>query len=166
MSHAVDSFHPCYEFRYNGKFYILDTGWDFDYWNRFLPSLESFRESSALSTFDIDQLADPIVNINGQLFINSSLFPISINLSSIDWSIVDAIFISHVGSYLLLPIILRETDFSGRIYVPQTLHSVVLCCILSRIDRPESLPHFGNPSSEIANRRSFLGYSSISRIFL
>ena len=147
----MDSFHPCYEFRYNGKFYILDTGWDFDYWNRFLPSLESFRESSALSTFDIDQLADPIVNINGQLFINSSLFPISINLASIDWSIVDAIFISHVGSYLLLPIIFRETDFSGRIYVPQTLNSVIDCEVLFRIDCPESLSHFSNPSSEIAN---------------
>lgn len=160
----MDSFHPCYEFRYNGKVYILDTGWDFDYWNRFLPSLESFRELSSLSTFDIDQLADPIVNINGQLFINSSLFPISINLSSIDWSIVDAIFISYVGSYLLLPIILRETDFSGLIYVPQSLNSVVRFIALTRIDCPEPLPYFGHPSSPLSNRRFFLDRSSFSGV--
>lgn len=105
--------------------YILDTGWDFDYWNRFLPSLSSFREAKYLPPFDLENLSDLVVNINGQLFINSSIFPIAINLSAIDWSIVDAIFISYVGSYMLLPIILRETDFSGQIYVPYSLYSVL-----------------------------------------
>ncbi|KNB42244.1 hypothetical protein JH06_5044 [Blastocystis sp. subtype 4] len=59
--------------------------------------------------------------MSGELFINSKPFIIADSLQCIDWSIVDAIFVSSIDSYLLLPIILRDTSFCGAIYVPSSL---------------------------------------------
>lgn len=56
---------------------------------------------------------------------NQPPFIVSYSLSHVDWGTVDAIFVSSMGSYLVLPIILRDTGFCGSIYVPSSLHAVV-----------------------------------------
>lgn len=63
------------------------------------------------------------------MFLNTDPFIISYALDRIDWASIDAIFVSTVGSYMLLPIILRETEFSGAIYAPRPLCEVrfILC---------------------------------------
>ena len=72
--------------------------------------------------------------MSGELFINSKPFIIADSLQCIDWSIVDAIFVSSIDSYLLLPIILRDTSFCGAIYVPSSLDFVYYSFYFLSID--------------------------------
>ena len=51
-------------------------------------------------------------------------------LSLIDWASVDSIFISYIDSFLLLPIILRETAFSGKVYTTHMIYEVFLWIII------------------------------------
>lgn len=99
----------------------MDSAWDRSYLNHFIPSVELFRESKHLSKYDKEQLDNGIVSINGKYFINHKPFVIAYSLNHIDWGCVDAIFISYVDSFMLLPILLRETEFSGVVY---TTHSI------------------------------------------
>lgn len=94
------------------------------YLQKILPSVDKLREAPFFSSFETEQFQNSIVNIDGELFVNTPLFIISNLLDRIDWSSVDAIFVSTVGSYLLLPVILRNTNFGGAIYAPYTTHSV------------------------------------------
>lgn len=91
---------------------------------KLLPAVDKLRETSFLSSYVKDQLDNQIVSIDGKLFINSPLFIISNIIEKVDWGVVDAIFISTVSSYLIVPIILRNTSFCGTIYTSSAIHSV------------------------------------------
>ena len=94
--------------------------------NVFLPPPTALRETKVVSPLDEPQLEKPIVELNGGVFLNTDPFIISYALDRIDWASIDAIFVSTVGSYMLLPVILRETEFSGAIFAPRPL-CVVSC---------------------------------------
>lgn len=100
----------------------------------FFLMVSRLRETTYLSVFDMNQFDNPIVNMSGELFINSKPFIIADSLQCIDWSIVDAIFVSSIDSYLLLPIILRDTSFCGAIYVPSSLDFVYYSFYFLSID--------------------------------
>ncbi len=129
MNRSVSDRIPCCELHYHGRIYLLDCGWDLSYLNVFLPPPAALRESKVVSPLDLPQLENPVVELNGGVFLNTDPFIISYALDRIDWASIDAIFVSTVGSCMLLPIILRETEFSGAIYAPRPLCEVrfILC---------------------------------------
>ena len=130
IKRSINEACPCWEFHYHGRIFILDSGWNLAYQNSFLPPIEAFRELPSLSQYDKDQLNQSIVTINGELFINHKPFIIAYDLSLIDWASVDSIFISYIDSFLLLPIILRETAFSGKVYTTHMIYEVFLWIII------------------------------------
>ena len=62
--------------------------------------------------------------MNGGLYLNTDPFIICYSLDLINWCTIDAILVSTVGRCMLLPIILRETECSGAVYVPSPLYEV------------------------------------------
>ena len=90
----------------------------------FLPPPGALREARVFSPLDQYQLDNTVVSMNGGLYLNTDPFIICYCLDWINWCAIDAIFVSTVGSCMLLPIILRETEFSGAVYVPSPLYEV------------------------------------------
>ncbi|KAK8793076.1 hypothetical protein WA588_005813 [Blastocystis sp. NMH] len=121
---SADPQCPCYLIHYHNRIYALDCGWDIQYLAPVLPDPTWLSNLPYLSSYDTNDLKHDIVNVNGQLFVNQPPFIVSYSLSHVDWGTVDAIFVSSMGSYLVLPIILRDTGFCGSIYVPSSLHAM------------------------------------------
>lgn len=87
MNRSVSDRIPCCELHYHGRIYLLDCGWDLSYLNVFLPPPAALRESKVVSPLDLPQLDNPVVELNGGVFLNTDPFIISYALDRIDWGL-------------------------------------------------------------------------------